>query len=146
MFLSCLQHGDTVLGMSLDCGGHLSHGHPLNFSGQYYTIVAYGVDQGTHMIDYDDVLEKALASKPQLILAGFSAYSRQVDRQKFADIASKVEEVHGYRPLLMADVAHVAGLIAGGVYEGPFDCFDIVTTTTHKTLRGPRGGLIYMRS
>jgi len=112
VFLGCLQHGDTVLGMSLDCGGHLSHGHPLNFSGQYYHIVAYGVDQTTHMIDYDDVLEKALASKPQLILAGFSAYTRQIDRQKFADIASKVEEVHGYRPLLMADVAHVAGLIA----------------------------------
>lgn len=145
VFLSCLQHGDTVLGMSLDCGGHLSHGHPLNMSGLNYTIVPYGVDQTTHMIDYDDMLQKALESKPQLILWGFSAYSRQVDRKKIAEIADEVEKKHGYRPLLMADIAHVAGLIAGGVYDGPFDCFDIITTTTHKTLRGPRGGLIYMK-
>ena len=135
VFLGCLQHGDVVLGMSLDAGGHLSHGHPLNMSGINYTIVPYGVDEITHLIDYDDMLEKALTHKPQLILGGFSAYSRQVDRKKMADITDAVEQKHGYRPLLMADIAHVAGLIAGGVYEGPFEYFDIITTTTHKTLR-----------
>lgn len=101
-----------MLGMSLDAGGHLSHGHPLNMSGLNYTIAAYGVDEITHTIDYDDILTKAIEHKPQLILAGFSAYSRQVDRQKFVEAADAVEKTHGYRPLLMADIAHVAGLIA----------------------------------
>ncbi|USN54231.1 MAG: hypothetical protein H6765_06710 [Candidatus Peribacteria bacterium] len=121
--------------MDLAAGGHLSHGHPLNASGVYYHIAAYGVAAESHCIDYDDVLAKALEHKPQLILAGFSAYPRNIDWEKFSLIADKVEERHGYRPLLMADIAHIAGLIAGGAVAGPFPYFDIVTTTTHKTLR-----------
>jgi glycine hydroxymethyltransferase len=108
VYLRCLQPGDTILGMDLGAGGHLTHGHPLNASGVYYNIVAYGVTKGTDLIDYDDVLAKALEHKPSLILAGFSAYSRRIERSKFADICTKVEEMHGYRPLLMVDMAHVA--------------------------------------
>lgn len=98
--------------MDLAAGGHLSHGHPLNASGIYYNIAAYGVDPETHLIDYEDVLAKALENKPQLIIAGFSAYPRNIDWSKFAEIADQVEQQHGYRPLLMADIAHIAGLIA----------------------------------
>ena len=121
--------------MDLSAGGHLTHGHKLSISGIYYNIASYGVDAKTNLIDYADIEAKALAHKPALIIAGFSAYSRTVDRKKFSDIAKKIQKAHGYTPLLMADVAHIAGLIAGGVTEGPRKYFDIVTTTTHKTLR-----------
>ncbi len=145
VYLGCLQPGDTILWMDLGAGGHLTHGHPLNASGIYYKIVAYGVTKETSTIDYDDLRAKALEHKPQMILAGFSAYPRTIDRAKFAEVADAVEAKHGYRPLLMADIAHIAGLIAGGATPWPFHHFDIVTTTTHKTLRWPRGGLIYMK-
>lgn len=108
VYLGCLQPGDTILGMDLGAGGHLTHGHPLNASGIYYKIVAYGVTQENSTIDYDDLRAKALEHKPQMILAGFSAYPRTIDRAKFAEVADAVEAKHGYRPLLMADIAHIA--------------------------------------
>ncbi|HMT01632.1 MAG TPA: serine hydroxymethyltransferase [Candidatus Absconditabacterales bacterium] len=145
VYMATLKPRDTVLGMDLSAGGHLSHGHPLNSSGLLYKFVSYGVDPHTHLINYDDILAKALEHKPKMIIAGFSAYSRSIQRKNFYDIVLKVEKKHGYRPLLMADIAHIAGLIAGKAIEGPFKYFDIVTTTTHKTLRGPRGALIFYR-
>jgi glycine hydroxymethyltransferase len=145
VFLWCLKPGDRIMGMSLDAGGHLSHGHPLNISGQYYDIIAYGVDQQTFALDYDAIASMALSQKPALIIAWFSAYTHKIDRERFAQIADRVEEEHGYRPLLMADIAHVAWLIAGWVYPSPFLYMDIVTTTTHKTLRWPRWWLIFAR-
>ena len=128
--------GDTVMGMNLDNGGHLTHGSPVNFSGKHYHMVAYGVDPVTHRIDYDQVRELAHKHKPKMIIAGASAYPRIIDFKAFADIA---HEVGAY---LMVDMAHIAGLVAAGLHPSPVPYADVVTTTTHKTLRGPRGGMI----
>ena len=137
-FMAVLQPGDTVMGMSLADGGHLSHGMRLNFSGRYFRVVSYGLKQD-ETIDYDEVERLALEHKPKLIVAGASAYSLKIDFERFAQIAHKVGA------LLMADIAHYAALVAGGVYPTPFGFADIVTTTTHKSLRGPRGGVIFAR-
>ena len=136
VFFALLEPGDTVLSMSLAHGGHLSHGSPVNMSGKYFNIVPYGVTEDTNTIDYDEVRRLALECKPKLILAGASAYPRVIDFEKFAEIA---KEVGAY---FMVDMAHIAGLIAAGVHPSPMPYADVVTTTTHKTLRGPRGGLI----
>ena len=135
-FFALLQPGDTVLSMSLAHGGHLSHGSPVNISGKYFNIVSYGVEDDTEVIDYDKVLELAKACRPKLILAGASAYPRMLDFPRFRAIA---DEVGAY---LMVDMAHIAGLVAAGVHPSPIPYADVVTTTTHKTLRGPRGGMI----
>ncbi len=129
--------GDTVMGMDLDQGGHLTHGSPVNFSGKHYHMVSYGVDPVTHRIDYDQVRQIARANHPKMIIAGASAYPRQIDFKAFADIA---HEVGAY---LMVDMAHIAGLVAAGEHPSPIPYADVVTTTTHKTLRGPRGGMIF---
>ena len=136
VYAALLQPGDTILGMSLAGGGHLTHGAPANQSGKVYNAVSYGVDPATGRIDYDEVARLAEIHKPKLIVAGASAYPRAIDFEKFADIA------HANGALLMVDMAHIAGLVAGGVHMSPVPYADIVTTTTHKTLRGPRGGLI----
>ena len=136
VFFALLTPGDTVLSMSLAHGGHLSHGSPVNMSGKYFNIVPYGVTEDTNTIDYDEVRRIALECKPKLILAGASAYPRIIDFKKFADIAS---EVGAY---FMVDMAHIAGLVAAGLHQNPVPYADVVTTTTHKTLRGPRGGVI----
>lgn len=136
VFFALLTPGDTVLSMSLAHGGHLSHGSPVNMSGKYFNIVPYGVTEDTNTIDYDEVRRIALECKPKLILAGASAYPRTIDFEKFAQIA---KEVGAY---FMVDMAHIAGLIAAGCHPSPMPHADVVTTTTHKTLRGPRGGLI----
>ena len=135
VFFAMLNPGDTYMGMSLDAGGHLSHGSPLNFSGKYFNCVPYGVDENGY-IDYDNVLELAKKHKPKLIIAGASAYPRIIDFKKFREIA---DEVGAY---LMVDMAHIVGLVAAGLHPSPFPYADVVTTTTHKTLRGPRGGVI----
>ena len=135
-FFALLQPGDTVLSMSLAHGGHLSHGSPVNISGKYFNIVPYGVEDDTEVLDYDKIMEVAKACKPKLLLAGASAYPRALDFAKFREIA---DAVGAY---LMVDMAHIAGLVAAGVHMNPVPYADIVTTTTHKTLRGPRGGLI----
>lgn len=136
VYLAVLKPGDKVLGLKLDHGGHLSHGHPVNFSGMMYNFVQYEVEQATGRIDMDKVREIALREKPKMILAGFSAYSRNLDWKRFKEIADEVGAI------TMADISHVAGLIAGKVIDSPVPYFDIVTTTTHKTLRGPRGAVI----
>ena len=136
VYLSVLQPGDKVLGMNLSQGGHLTHGSPVNISGLYYNFVDYGVDNETEMIDYDAVREIAIKEKPKMIVAGASAYSREIDFKKFREIA---DEVGAY---LMVDMAHIAGLVAVGLHQSPIPYADFVTTTTHKTLRGPRGGAI----
>lgn len=136
VYLSVLQPGDCVLGMDLSAGGHLTHGHPLNFSGTLYNFVAYGVDKDSEEIDYNDVREKALQYKPKLIIAGASAYPRIIDFMKFKEIADEVGA------LFMVDMAHIAGLVAAGLHPNPVEYADFVTTTTHKTLRGTRGGVI----
>ena len=136
VFFALLNLGDTVLSMSLAHGGHLSHGSPVNMSGKYFNIVPYGVTEDTNVIDYDEVRRIALEVKPKLILAGASAYPRIIDFEKFAAIA---KEVGAY---FMVDMAHIAGLVAAGEHPSPMPYADVVTTTTHKTLRGPRGGLI----
>ena len=136
VFFALLKPGDTVLSMSLAHGGHLSHGSPVNMSGKYFNIVPYGVTEDTNLIDYDEVRRLAIENKPKLILAGASAYPRVIDFEKFAEIA---KEVGAY---LMVDMAHIAGLVAAGLHPNPVPVADVVTTTTHKTLRGPRGGLI----
>ncbi|WP_028400658.1 serine hydroxymethyltransferase [Ectobacillus panaciterrae] len=136
VYFTVLQTGDTVLGMNLSHGGHLTHGSPVNFSGVQYNFIEYGVDPDTHHINYDDVLEKAKQHKPKLIVAGASAYPRAIDFKKFREIA---DEVGAY---LMVDMAHIAGLVAAGLHANPVPYADFVTTTTHKTLRGPRGGMI----
>ena len=135
VFFAMLNPGDTYMGMSLDAGGHLSHGSPVNFSGKYFNCVPYGVDENGY-IDYDNILELAKQHKPKLIIAGASAYPRIIDFKKFREIA---DEVGAY---LMVDMAHIAGLVAAGLHPSPFPYADVVTTTTHKTLRGPRGGVI----
>ena len=136
VFFALLEPGDTVLSMNLAHGGHLSHGSPVNMSGKYFNIVPYGVTEDTNTIDYDEIRKLAIESKPKLILAGASAYPRTIDFEKFAEIA---KEVGAY---FMVDMAHIAGLIAAGLHPSPMPYADVVTTTTHKTLRGPRGGLI----
>ena len=136
VYRALLSHGDKVMGMDLSNGGHLTHGHPLNFSGIDYEIVSYTLDSETEEIDYEKVREIALAEKPKMIIAGASAYSRFIDFKKFKSIA---DEVGAY---LFVDMAHIAGLVAAGLHESPIGVADVVTTTTHKTLRGPRGGLI----
>lgn len=139
VFFALLNPGDTVLSMSLAHGGHLSHGSPVNISGKYFNIVPYGVSDETQTIDYDEVERLALECKPKLILAGASAYPRVIDFKRFREIADKVGAY------LMVDMAHIAGLVAAGVHPSPVPYADVVTTTTHKTLRGPRGGLILCR-
>jgi glycine hydroxymethyltransferase len=136
VYSAFLEPNDTVLGMNLNHGGHLTHGSPVNFSGKLYQFEEYGVDKETEQIDYDAVMEKAKEVKPQLIVAGASAYSRIIDFKKFREIA---DEVGAY---LMVDMAHIAGLVAAGLHPNPVPYADVVTTTTHKTLRGPRGGVI----
>lgn len=136
VYMALLNPGDKVLGFSLDQGGHLSHGHPLNFSGKLYTIVPYFARKDTEIIDMDEVEEIALREKPKMILAGFSAYSRNMDWKRFKEIADKIGAY------TFADIAHIAGLIAGKQLESPVPYFDVVSTTTHKTLRGPRGAII----
>ena len=136
VFLAALEPGDTILGMSLPTGGHLTHGHALNISGRYFKCIGYGVNPVTHRIDYDEVERLAQEHKPKLIIVGASAYSRFIDYEEFHRIAKSVNA------LLMADIAHVAGLIAAGIHPSPVPYADFVTSTTHKTLRGPRGGFI----
>jgi glycine hydroxymethyltransferase len=139
VYFTVLETGDTVLGMNLSHGGHLTHGSPVNFSGVQYNFVEYGVDEETQYINYEDVRQKALEHKPKLIVAGASAYPREIDFKKFREIA---DEVGAY---LMVDMAHIAGLVAAGYHQNPVPYADFVTTTTHKTLRGPRGGMILCR-
>ena len=136
VYFTVLEQGDTVLGMNLSHGGHLTHGSPVNFSGKLYNFVDYGVDKETEQLDYDAILAKAKEVKPKLIVAGASAYPRQIDFAKFREIA---DEVGAY---LLVDMAHIAGLVASGLHQNPVKYADFVTTTTHKTLRGPRGGMI----
>ena len=135
VFVAMLKPGDTVMGMNLDHGGHLTHGSPVNFSGLYFNIVPYGVNEEGY-IDYDKLEETAAASKPKLIIAGASAYCRTIDFKRFREVADKVGAY------LMVDMAHIAGLVAAGLHPSPIPYADVVTTTTHKTLRGPRGGMI----
>ena len=139
VYRTVLQQGDTVLGMSLDAGGHLTHGHKLSFSGHDYACYGYGVDPKTEMIDYDALEEQALTLRPKMIIAGASAYARFIDYKRIREIADKINAV------VMVDMAHVAGLIAAGLHPNPVPYADFVTSTTHKTLRGPRGGLILCR-
>ncbi len=139
VFFAFLQPGDTVMGMNLAHGGHLSHGSPVNISGKYFNIVPYGVDDDTQRIDYDKMREIALDCKPKMIVVGASAYSRTIDFARCREIADEVGAI------LMVDMAHIAGLVAAGVHPSPVPYADVVTTTTHKTLRGPRGGLILCR-
>lgn len=136
VYLALLNHGDKVLGMSLADGGHLTHGHPLNYSGINYEFYSYGVSKDTEMIDYEEYKKKVETVKPKLVVAGASAYSRIIDFKCMADIA------HENGALFMVDMAHIAGLVAAGLHPSPFPYADVVTTTTHKTLRGPRGGVI----
>jgi len=136
VFFAALEPGDTVMGMNLSHGGHLTHGSPVNLSGKYFKIVPYGVTQETGFIDYDELRKIALETRPKMIIAGGSAYPRAIDFEKFADVA---KEVGAY---LMVDMAHIAGLVAAGLHQNPVPYADFVTSTTHKTLRGPRGGLI----
>ncbi len=138
-YLALLEPGDKILGMNLSHGGHLTHGHPLNFSGRFFEVVPYGVDPGTETIDYDALADLARREKPKLIVAGASAYSRTIHFDRLAEIAAS-EGAY-----LMVDIAHIAGLVAVGLHPSPVPHADIVTTTTHKTLRGPRGGLIMCR-
>lgn len=136
VYFSVLNPGDTVMGMNLSEGGHLTHGSKVNISGKYFNFVSYGIDPETHLINYDQVLNLAKEVKPKLIVCGASAYPRKIDFKKFAEIAAQVGAY------LMVDMAHIAGLVAAGVHESPVPYADFVTTTTHKTLRGPRGGMI----
>jgi glycine hydroxymethyltransferase len=136
VYFALLEPGDTILGMELSQGGHLTHGSPVSFSGKFYSFIHYGVDPDTELIDYDRVAELTREHRPKLIVAGASAYSRIIDWQRFRDIADEVGA------LFMADIAHIAGLVAAGVHPSPVPVADIVTTTTHKSLRGPRGALI----
>src|SRR5881296_1224319 len=140
VYFTACKPGDTVLGMNLSHGGHLTHGHPLNFSGKMYKIVPYGVRRDTETIDYDELARLAMEHRPRLIVAGASAYPRTLDFERFADIAKKSGA------LLMVDMAHIAGLVAAGLHPSPFPRADFVTTTTHKTLRGPRGGMVFSKA
>lgn len=139
VFLTLLKPGDTIMGMDLSHGGHLTHGSPVNVSGKWFNVVQYGVSQATEQLDFDQIREIALKERPKLIICGYSAYPRTIDFAKFREIA---DEVGAY---LLADIAHIAGLVASGHHPNPISYCDVVTTTTHKTLRGPRGGLILTR-
>ena len=139
VYLAAIKHGDTILGMNLSHGGHLTHGHPLNFSGINFKVADYGVDRETEQIDYDELQKKAEESKPQMIVCGASAYPRTIDFKRIGEIAQSVGAC------VMADIAHIAGLVATGLHPSPVPHCEYVTTTTHKTLRGPRGGLILCR-
>jgi glycine hydroxymethyltransferase len=139
VYFTVLKPGDTILGLSLSHGGHLTHGHPLNFSGIFYHVEAYEVDKTTEQIDYDHLMKQAIATKPKMIVAGASAYPRTIDFKKFREAA---DACGAY---LMVDMAHIAGLIAAGLHPSPIPYADFVTTTTHKTLRGPRGGMIFCK-
>lgn len=136
VFYALLQPGDTILGMGLDMGGHLTHGSKVNISGKFYNAISYSLNKETEMLDYDEILKTAKETKPKLIIAGASAYSRSIDFSKFREIANEV----GAK--LMVDMAHIAGLVAADLHQNPIEYADVVTSTTHKTLRGPRGGLI----
>jgi len=136
VYFAVLQPGDTLMGMDLSCGGHLTHGHHLSYSGRDFNVVSYGVDRQTEVIDFDEVAQLAREHRPKLIVCGASAYSRIIDFERFREIADDVGA------LLMADIAHIAGLVVAGVHPSPVPACDFVTTTTHKTLRGPRGGLV----
>ncbi|MDR1906055.1 MAG: serine hydroxymethyltransferase [Clostridiales bacterium] len=140
VYFAMLKPGDTILGMNLAHGGHLTHGSPVNVSGKYFNVVPYGVNSETHYIDYDELRQKAKESKPKLIVAGASAYPRAIDFEKFKEIADEVGA------FLMVDMAHIAGLVAAGLHQNPVPYADFVTTTTHKTLRGPRGGMILCKA
>lgn len=140
VYRALINHGDKVMGMNLSHGGHLTHGHPINFSGLDYDVVSYNVSEGTGMIDYDELEKIALEEKPKMIIAGCSAYSRVIDFERFRKIADKVGAY------LMVDMAHIAGLVTAGLHPSPFPYADVVTSTTHKTLRGPRGGIILTNS
>ncbi|MDP2928786.1 MAG: serine hydroxymethyltransferase [Candidatus Omnitrophota bacterium] len=139
IYFSMLEPGDTVMAMDLACGGHLSHGHPHNFSGRFYKMVPYGVDRKTETLDYDRILKLAKKSRPKMILVGASAYPRAIDFKKFRSIADAVGA------FIFVDIAHIAGLVATGLHQSPMEYAEFVTSTTHKTLRGPRGGLIMCR-
>ncbi|MEK6941481.1 MAG: serine hydroxymethyltransferase, partial [archaeon] len=139
MYFALLSPGDKVFGLKLTEGGHLTHGHPVNFSGKYYNFVQYGVDRETEMLDYDAIRRLALAEKPKMILSGYTAYPRKIDFKEFRKIC---DEAGAY---CVADIAHISGLCAAGVHENPVPYFDVVTSTTHKTLRGPRGAVIMCR-
>jgi len=140
VYFATLQHGDTVLGMNLAHGGHLTHGSPVNISGKYFNFIPYGVDEHSHRINYDEVRKLAVDNKPKMIVAGASAYPRIIDFEALGAIAREVGAI------LMVDMAHIAGLVAAGLHPSPIPHADIVTTTTHKTLRGPRGGMIFCRA
>ena len=139
IYFAMLEPGDTVMAMDLACGGHLSHGHPHNFSGRFYKMVPYGVDRKTETLDYDRILELSRKSRPKMILVGASAYPRAIDFKKFRSIADAVGA------FIFVDIAHIAGLVAAGLHQSPMEYAEFVTSTTHKTLRGPRGGLIMCR-
>ncbi|HDD46336.1 MAG TPA: serine hydroxymethyltransferase, partial [Candidatus Aenigmarchaeota archaeon] len=136
VYFAFLKPGDKILGMDLSCGGHLTHGAKVNFSGKLYNSVFYGVDEETNLIDYDEVRKMAMREKPKIIVSGHSAYPRKLDFKAFQEIAESIGAIH------MADIAHIAGLIVAGMHPSPFPFTDVVTTTTHKTLRGPRGAMI----
>ena len=136
VYRALLNHGDKVMGMNLSHGGHLTHGHSINFSGIDYEIISYNVNKETELIDYEELMEIAKKEKPKMIIAGASAYSREIDFKKFREVADACGAI------LMVDMAHIAGLVATGLHMSPIPYADVVTTTTHKTLRGPRGGLI----
>ncbi|MEA3294096.1 MAG: serine hydroxymethyltransferase [Euryarchaeota archaeon] len=140
VYFAVLEPGDTIMGMDLSHGGHLTHGSPVNFCGKFYNIVSYGVNREGKTIDYDELMEMAKESNPKMIVAGASAYPRELDFAKFKEIADAVDAY------LLADIAHIAGLIAAGIHQSPIPYADFVTSTTHKTLRGPRGGLIMCRA
>lgn len=140
VFFALLQPGDTIMGMNLAHGGHLSHGSPVNISGKWFNVISYGVDEEKERINYDELERTVLEKKPKLIIAGASAYSRIIDFERIAEIAKKVDAI------FMVDMAHIAGLVAAELHPNPVDYADVVTTTTHKTLRGPRGGLILCKS
>ena len=139
VFFALLNLGDKFMGMDLSCGGHLTHGSPVNFSGKFYKCISYGVDRKTELLDYDEIKKNAIKEKPKLVLSGLTAYPRKIDFKAFSEIAN---EVGAYT---MADIAHIAGLVATGLHQSPVPYTDVVTTTTHKTLRGPRGAMIMCR-
>ena len=139
-FFALLNPGDTFMGLDLKCGGHLTHGSPVNFSGRLFKCVPYSVDKETELLDFDVIRKQALKAKPKMILSGLTAYPRKLDFKEFQEICDEVDAYH------MSDIAHIAGLVAAGVHESPVPCADVVTTTTHKTLRGPRGAIIMCKT
>jgi len=140
VYFALLEFGDKIMGMSLDHGGHLTHGHPVNFSGRAYNFIQYGVDEKTNLLDYDKIRKMAEKEQPKLVLSGATAYPRKIDFNEFSEIAKDVEAIS------MSDIAHIAGLIVGDAHPSPFPFTDVVTTTTHKTLRGPRGAMIMCKN